>query len=149
MPALTCSSTTWRTARSISRSSWDLSIAAPSSRATRRLDSASLRGRLPTWVVRMRSLRVVMFALEFSDQGADVGFVRDWLGGFWVVGRELRLWLAESREDGAATLQCPPARIFRAVRPSRLIAGQGTLARLLPMADFEVEFGQIHVSGEF
>src|ERR1035437_443955 len=56
MPAEACLSTTWRTALSISAAS----NFSPASWRTSRSDSVSLRGRLPTWVVRMRSRLKIM-----------------------------------------------------------------------------------------
>ena len=55
MPAEACFSTTWRTALSISAAISAASNFSPASWRTSRSDSFSLRGRLPTWVVRMRS----------------------------------------------------------------------------------------------
>ena len=57
-------STTWRTALSISASSRASSYGLPASCATSRSDSVSLRGRLPTWVVRMRSRLKIMSSLS-------------------------------------------------------------------------------------
>src|ERR1019366_2486096 len=60
MPAEACLSTTWRTALSISAAISAASNFSPASWRTSRSDSFSLRGRLPTWVVRMRSRLKIM-----------------------------------------------------------------------------------------
>src|SRR5579871_208781 len=82
MPAADCFSTTWRTARSISRASSAGSMGPPSSRRMRNSESVSLRGRLPTWVVRIRSrLRTILLQLHHDsvlgafDQQLGVGAV--------------------------------------------------------------------------
>jgi hypothetical protein len=87
--------------------------------------------------------------LEFSDQGADVGFMRDRFGGFGVVDGELWFRFAESCEDSAATFQFPSTGIRRAVRPSLRITGQYLTTGFVSLAEFQVKFGQIHVPSEF
>src|SRR5262245_35562292 len=62
MPAFRCCSTTWRTARSISAAITLGSNVSPASRRINKSESFSLRGRLPTWVVRMRSRLLIMGA---------------------------------------------------------------------------------------
>src|SRR5579862_3122897 len=76
IPAAACLSTTRCTARSISRASWSLLIASPSSRRTRRSESVSLRGRLPTWVVKIRSRLRIMLRLKVFTQGEALRAVR-------------------------------------------------------------------------
>src|ERR1700730_4872448 len=60
MPASICLVTTWPTALSISSASSFASYGLPSSWVTRRSLNVSLRGRLPTWVVRIRSRLVII-----------------------------------------------------------------------------------------
>src|SRR5262245_56187619 len=72
-PAAACSLTTWRTAASLGRASSALSTASPSSSRIRRSVSTALRGRLPTWVVRMRSSLCFMSVHLGSDCLDDLG----------------------------------------------------------------------------
>src|SRR5262245_34863307 len=72
-PAAACSATTWRTAASLWRLSSALSTASPASSRINRSVSTALRGRLPTWVVRMRSSLRFMSVHLCPDRLHDVG----------------------------------------------------------------------------
>ena len=111
MPASICASTTWRTALSISSAIALASSALPSSCAISRSDSFSLRGRLPTWVVRMRSrLRIMASTPERMVAVADIAAV----GPACIIARRYTRYSAGDANDccgrsARATLRRPPA----------------------------------------
>src|SRR6185437_5802858 len=93
MPAEACFSTTWLTALSISAAISAASNFSPASWRTSRSDNFSLRGRLPTWVVRMRSRLKIM---------------RD--GSYWPTLRQLTALCIIRPKPGGNTMSVADAR---------------------------------------